>query len=1115
MESEVKNIDPEEAYRRIVQRMGKLGAYRKRIQLSYGVGLFVSVSIAVTIVCLGLDSFFHFAVPVRLSVLLLIALGMFLLLTVFLLVPLVKGPSREKLARLADAQFPHMRNGLVAALQLWRKKRDGFEGYSHEFIDAAVVSAERRSRDLDLRVVVNRSAIKKILRLNAFLVPFAFLLFVLFPSSLRSSAFRFGHPRTRFQLPPKTQLQVSPGDLQVTRNSDVMIRAQIQGKIPGDVHISWKEGQARWREERCRREEEREFRHLFADVKRDILYQVGAGDAQSPQFRITVIDRPRVVKLRLRYQYPAYTRLDPQVIEEDGNVSAVVGTSVRLEVEANKELTEAWLSLDGDERLDLTLTGRRALGQIMVRKSGTYAIHLMDHVGNENRNPIQYRIEAVEDELPIVHITFPGQDVDLGEEMKLPLSLVAQDDFGLSGVVLIQQKIREDEQFPEKQLALPLSQPETPRAEIDYLWDLASLDLIPEDLVIYHVEIWDNDSISGPKKGESKKFTVRFPSIHEILAEVQEEQALQVVDLEEILEEERALKEKLDEIRRELENEEQVSWEQKKDVQTALERQQEIAQELAQVAKDMDLTLHRIQEKRLASLDILEKMEQVRELMEEVATPEMRRALEELQKALQELDPELVKQQMDRFSFTQEDLLKRLDRTLSILKRFQAEQRMDAMVKKLEEMLQRQERIHEQTGEVSEDELKELAGEQQDLKEDAETLPDEMRDLSELMGQFPEMPAQEIGEMAERPELSELLEQLSQAAKEMLASRRQSAQGSQEQATQMLDRLRNDLQSLQNQMSRRMSQEIADAIRMSVQDLLEISREQELHHSRVKKQDRDSPTFGNLAVGQLSLLEAATRVANDIYKAAQKTFFISPQVGMALGRALSHMGRAVEGLEKRNAPGAAHEEKNAMVALNEAARELISALDALGSSCMSGGMEAMMQGLQGMTANQMAINQQTMGLSQQGQYSMEQRAQMARLAAEQEAVRRSVDDLLKEFGDRSEILGRLDKLGEEMKKVVDDLAQNEVSQQTIDRQQRILSRLLDAQKSVRRRDYSRRRRSRPGEVVVRRGPAELSESLGQVQSQLRRDLLRALAEDYPKAYEDLIRAYFQALSQTE
>jgi hypothetical protein len=130
-------------------------------------------------------------------------------------------------------------------------------------------------------------------------------------------------------------------------------------------------------------------------------------------------------------------------------------------------------------------------------------------------------------------------------------------------------------------------------------------------------------------------------------------------------------------------------------------------------------------------------------------------------------------------------------------------------------------------------------------------------------------------------------------------------------------------------------------------------------------------------------------------------------------------------------------------------------------------------------------------------------------------MRRSLEDLLKEFGNLAEILGRLDKLGEEMKKVVEDLSKSRVGQQTIDRQQRILSRLLDAQKSVRRRDYTRRRLSRPGEVVVRSSPGELAPGLGEEETRLRQDLLRALDEDYPRAYQDLIRAYFQALSRAQ
>ncbi len=1108
------NITPEKAYQHIVGRLAKLGAHRRRVRLISGMGLMVSVALAAAIFCLGVDALLFLSPLARQILLVLSGVGLLFVLTGFVLFPVIKGPSLENLARMADAHYARMRNGLVAALQLWGKKKGRMEGYSEELIDAAVLFVERHSRDVDLRAVVKRTGMMRMLSLGTGLFILAVVLLAFFSAPLRSSAHRFQHPRTHFRQPPRTHLDVAPGDVQVTRHSDVQVSARISGKIPDQVNIRWKEGEARWRDGICDPRQEREFGYLFADVKRDIVYQVTAGGAQSPVYRIAVIDRPRVVKLRLRYQFPTYTRLDAQVIEDDGNISAVVGTAVQLEVEANKELAEAWLSLAVDKRVDLTCSGGRAEGQLMIRQDGAYSIHLVDGLGNENKDPIRYRIEAIKDDPPMVQITFPGENVDLGEEMKLPLSVVAQDDFGLSRVELVSQKIREGEQFSPERSVLALPRPDETRIELEYLWDLAGLDVIPEDVVAYHVEVWDNDRISGPKRAESRTYTVRFPSIHEILTQVQEEQSIQVVDLEDILREEQLLKDRLDQIRRELEIEDQMSWEQKKDVESALERQGEIAQELAQIAQDMDQTIQSIQEKRLASAEIMEKMHQVRELMEEVATPEMKRALEELQKALQELDPELIKQQLDRFNITQEDLLKRLDRTLSVLKRLQVEQRLDALIKKAEEMAQRLERIQEETEKVSQDALKELAQEQENLRQDAEALPGAMTDLSEMMCQFPEMPSQELSELAQEMESSEMASQMSESAQNLSRGRRRSAQICQKKAARILDQLYNGLQMMQSQMGQKMREEIAKAIKNSVRDLLDISREQEYQYAQAKGLDHESTAFGQLAEDQLHLLETTSRVAEDLYGVAQKTFFVTPQVGQALGRALSQMGQAIDALEQRKESAAAHAERAAMVSLNEAAQNLIAGLNALSCPCSSSGLEAMLQQLEGMSQGQMSINTQTLGMGQQGQYSMEQRAQMARLAAEQEVLRRSLEDLLQEFGNRSEILGRLDDLGEEMKQVVDDLSRSAVDQKTIDRQEKILSRLLDAQKSVRRRDYTHRRQSRPGEVVVRPGPGDLPPGLGEGEDQLRQDLLRALDEDYPKAYQDLIRAYFQALSRT-
>jgi len=589
--------------------------------------------------------------------------------------------------------------------------------------------------------------------------------------------------------------------------------------------------------------------------------------------------------------------------------------------------------------------------------------------------------------------------------------------------------------------------------------------------------------------------------------------------MESILEEERVLKERLDQIRRELETEEAVTWEQKQDVEMTLERQEEMARELARIAEEMDENIDRAQERRVASMEIMEKMEQVRQLMEEVATPEMTRALEDLRQAMQELDPELIKQQMEQFSMTQEEMVKRLDRTLSVLKRLQAEQRLDALIKKTEDMAGRQSDLMEQMDRLGQQEpsaaekMEDLARDQERLGQEAEALPEEMEELSRLMEEFPEMPSEELSQMAEALKNSPLSQQMRQASRKMSGGQKSQAQEDQERSLRMLRQLQMDLQMLQSQMGGQMTAEVAEAIRGSIRDLLDISQHQEAHRSRVQMLDRESARFGNMAEGQLDLMEAVSRVADDLYDIAQKSFFISPHVGQSIGYAMAQMDQALSALESRGAAAAAHSEKAAMVALNDVARHLINALQAMGTACSSGGMESMMQQLQGMSQSQMGINQQTLGLGQQGQMTMEQRAQMARLAAEQAAVQKQLSDLLQEFGNRSEILGRLDQLGEEMKKVVEDLSRRQVDQQTIDRQQRILSRLLDAQKSARRRDYSRQRRSRPGQVAVRRSPGEMPAELEDVDEVLRRDLLQALSEEYPKAYQELIRAYFEALSR--
>jgi hypothetical protein len=81
----------------------------------------------------------------------------------------------------------------------------------------------------------------------------------------------------------------------------------------------------------------------------------------------------------------------------------------------------------------------------------------------------------------------------------------------------------------------------------------------------------------------------------------------------------------------------------------------------------------------------------------------------------------------------------------------------------------------------------------------------------------------------------------------------------------------------------------------------------------------------------------------------------------------------------------------------------------------------------------------------------------------------------------------------------------------VERQREILSRMLDATRSIRQRGFSEERQSEVGKDYRYAGPWALPEDLGQGTDPLREAMLRALKEGYPGEYRALIRGYFEGL----
>jgi hypothetical protein len=99
-----------------------------------------------------------------------------------------------------------------------------------------------------------------------------------------------------------------------------------------------------------------------------------------------------------------------------------------------------------------------------------------------------------------------------------------------------------------------------------------------------------------------------------------------------------------------------------------------------------------------------------------------------------------------------------------------------------------------------------------------------------------------------------------------------------------------------------------------------------------------------------------------------------------------------------------------------------------------------------------------------------------------------------------------------MEEIAGELDAGRLDQDLVDRQERIVTRMLDSQRSLRERDYKRERSSTAAGEVPALAPDEWREEIGNDEVLLRM-IRRAMQEKGPREYEELVREYFRALSE--
>lgn len=412
-------------------------------------------------------------------------------------------PSMVQVARRLEDRFPWLRDDVTNSLLLYDEVKRGLRPgqISEELIRAQLKKTrEEVCRIQPTQAVSLKGALHPLRLFIPLLITFS-LVIIFDPQFLDRSLRFFAHPLSALPL-RETFISIEPQGAIVSRGTPIEIKARTTGRIPDKLMLSISPVGRQSMRQPMEPEGNGNFFYRIASAQNSFQYQAIGDRSASSIYRIEVVDPPEVGKVRLTLTPPDYTGL-PKEIKEEGHIEALKGTVVNLEARATKEVVEGRLILNQESEIPLQVKGERLSGNLLVFYPGTYSIRVKDQFGFDNPNPVHYQVRLIPDQYPEAEIISPAQDLEISGDEVIPILLSAKDDYGLTAIRLgyqiggIERSIN-----LSRSLSSRFFGPET------FKWDLSGLSLTPGDRVVYRIEVLDNDTISGPKSGYSRSYTL-------------------------------------------------------------------------------------------------------------------------------------------------------------------------------------------------------------------------------------------------------------------------------------------------------------------------------------------------------------------------------------------------------------------------------------------------------------------------------------------------------------------------------------------------------------------------------------------------------------------------------
>lgn len=1078
----------------------------------YAVGIILGLFVLFNL----LEYYYYFDKPVRKSFfysflgISAVSLGYFVLWPMMQYFKLGKVISHEQAASIVGDHFFNVKDKLLNILQLKQQSEVVSGGR-----DLLLASIDQKSEDIKLtpfQKAIDLTKNKKHLRYA--LPPLLLLLLILFvnASIIKDGTSRIYNNDKEFEREAPFRFLVENDKMDVVQYDDFLLKVKTEGDvIPNEVFVDIDGYQYK-----LTQASKNTFTYNFKNVQKDTDFKLASGGFYSDDMALNVLEKPNILGFEVQLKYPSYTGRKNETLTDIGDMVVPLGTYldwsfntkhtdlIDLKFSGESENKEA--KRDGSKLFSFN---RRAM------RDEAYKVY----VSNEylpKADSVGYSISVIPDLNPTIGV----EKFEDSTDNKLVFFVGdAADDYGLSKLTF-NYRIKKENGAEGALNSFPIKQPDGKRMEYDYTWDIRDLSLEPGDNITYYFEVFDNDGINGAKSARTQLMSYAVPTLEEIdeLEEANNEEIKE--DLEEAIKESKKIQEKMKEMKDKILQEKELDWQDRKELEKLLEQQKDLEKKIEDAKENFDENMKNQEEFNKQDEELLDKQEKVQELFEDLMSDEMKELMQQMEELLEKMNKEEALENLEEMEMNDEELEMELDRMLELFKQLELESEMMDQIEDLEKLAEETEQLSEDTEEQQKSQ-EQLEQKQEEINEKFDEMKEKMEELEEKNEEL-ENPKDMDG-MQEAME--EIQEELSKSQEQLEQKENNKASESQKNASQKMQQAAQQMQQQMQSGEMEQAQEDMEALRQLLENLVTLSFEQEDVMENINGVAINTPRYISLVQDQYKIKDDFKIVEDSLHALSKRVYQIESFVTEKVAEVKNNVDESLEHLEERRKQQATVTQNTSMKGLNDLAlmlSEVLNQMQQQMANQMAGSQMCQKPGSQSGKGSNGKVPKDLKGMQEQlnkdlqqmkdgmkpGQGGMSKK--YAEMAKRQAAIRDALEKLQREKQQSGEGGDpELQEMIDEMNKTEIDLVNKKLNNQTMKRQQDIMTRLLKSEKAERQREYDEKRKAERTKEKERKMPPALEEYIKKREAEI--NMYKTVSPSLKPYYKTLVEEYYKSL----